>query len=287
MGNRQAVLIMAHDNLWSLKELIKSLDSTYFDIFVHIDLKSKIKRENVSNLCRFSRLFVYKNFDISWGHYSQVNCELFLLKNALSEGEYSYFHLISGVDLPIKSNKEIYSFFENSQKEFIHFESEKLPSDKESYYRNYNFNMENYKKSFFYKFINKVGLLMQHILLIKINQEVEFCTGANWFSITRECASFIVSREDSIYKIYKYTRSPDESFVQTIVYNSKFKNRLYNNNFDDNYDACKRLIDWKRGNPYIFRISDYESIISSPCFFARKFDERVDKKIIEKIVKSR
>ena len=32
-----------------------------------------------------------------------------------------------------------------------------------------------------------------------------------------------------------------------------------------------RLIDWKRGRPYVFRLNDFDEIINSPAMFARKF----------------
>ena len=44
-----------------------------------------------------------------------------------------------------------------------------------------------------------------------------------------------------------------------------------------------RHIDWKRGKPYIFRNDDFDELISSNCMFARKFDEKIDNEIIEKI----
>ncbi|MBQ7217133.1 MAG: hypothetical protein IJS39_14240 [Synergistaceae bacterium] len=44
-----------------------------------------------------------------------------------------------------------------------------------------------------------------------------------------------------------------------------------------------RLIDWKRGKPYVFRISDLEAIKNSEAMFARKFDDKVDAEIVRKI----
>ena len=33
-----------------------------------------------------------------------------------------------------------------------------------------------------------------------------------------------------------------------------------------------RLIDWKRGNPYVFGIEDLEELMECDYMFARKFD---------------
>ena len=51
-----------------------------------------------------------------WG----VNAELLLLKKAVSVGSYQHYHLLSGADLPIKTQEQIVSFFEaNKDKENI------------------------------------------------------------------------------------------------------------------------------------------------------------------------
>ncbi len=65
---------------------------------------------------------------VSWGGYSQVQCEILLLKEAI-EHNYDYYHLMSGVDLPIKTNKEIHEFFiKNKGKEFISFDKKATKS---------------------------------------------------------------------------------------------------------------------------------------------------------------
>ena len=43
------------------------------------------------------------------------------------------------------------------------------------------------------------------------------------------------------------------------------------------------MIDWKRGNPYVYRDEDFKQLISSNQLFARKFSWNVDKNIILKI----
>lgn len=66
--------------------------------------------------------------------------------------------------------------------------------------------------------------------------------------------------------------------------NSPFKDNLYMPNCNNNHNACVRLIDWQRGNPYIWRSEDFEQIKYSSCMFARKFDTNVDSEIVDKIL---
>ena len=77
--------------------------------------------------------------------------------------------------------------------------------------------------------------------------------GANWFSITDELASYIVTHEKWINKQFNYKLCPDESSVQSLIQNFKFMEHLYHKETDENYVACLRYIDWNRGNLYVLR----------------------------------
>lgn len=68
--------------------------------------------------------------------------------------------------------------------------------------------------------------------------------------------------------------------------NSPFRENIWHPQADDDYRSIMRLIDWKRGNPYVFHSSDYNELITSPMLFARKFDERVDEGIIEDLARN-
>ena len=113
---KQAILIIAHNNFGTLEKIIECLDSDYFDLYVHIDLKSKnFNLEELSKIPKKSKIYIYNKYNVRWADFSQVECELFLLKQAVSNGIYTYFHLISGVDMPLKSPKAIYDFFEKNK----------------------------------------------------------------------------------------------------------------------------------------------------------------------------
>lgn len=68
-------------------------------------------------------------------------------------------------------------------------------------------------------------------------------------------------------------------FVQTLLWNSPFKDRIYSTK--DEFEGCMRLIDWNRGDPWIWKDEDLETLIKSDRMFARKFSSKVDRKIID------
>lgn len=285
MKSREAVLIMAHNNINILKKTMKLLDSEYFDLYIHIDKKSDIELQELCNVCLKSKVYLFKKIEIRWADYSQVECEIFLLEQAI-KNKYTYYHLISGVDMPIKSAKEIFDFFENSnKKEFITFQGDTIEKNKLEWIKYYYFFGRISKNNKLIKVIEHMSIVIQK--LIGINRikkrKIKYMNGDNWFSITHELAKYIISKKSTLYDQYKYTKSPDEIFIQTIIYNSKFIKKLYKNNYNDNHEDCMRKIDWARGRPYIFKNSDFKELIDSDCMFARKFDEKIDEKIIDAI----
>lgn len=100
---RHAFLIIAHNNPFTFQTLIELLDDKDNDIFIHIDKKVNIK-DFQSIKCNYSQLiFINNRKDVRWGDFSQIECELELYQYAYNYGKYEYFHLLSGVDLPIKT----------------------------------------------------------------------------------------------------------------------------------------------------------------------------------------
>lgn len=288
MSKKHAYLIMAHNKFDMLCHLLKLLDDERNDIYLHIDLKAKdVPYEEIKKSVNSSKLTIVKRIDVIWGSFTQIECEMELIKSATNNGDYQYLHLLSGLDLPIKSQDEIHNFFDiNNGKEFIDLEEQ---NDNDVHIRSrcrYYWLFQHYNgrrtKTSIYKYLEGFSIRIQKILHInRIPKNVVIKKGANWFSITGKFAKYLVENEEKVNKMFKFSFCSDEVFMQTILYNSDFRNNLYISN--DNEPVSRRLIDWKRGNPYIFRKEDFNMIKSSNCMFARKFDKEVDSDIIFEI----
>ncbi len=284
-----AYLIMAHNNIYILNTIIEMLDFDNNDIYIHIDKKSKIDLNKINTNTNFSKVYFINSLDVRWGHFTQVQCEIDLLKAALKNG-YDYYHLLSGADLPIKNHEYINRFFcRYNGREFIHFDSKTIKKDFDERVRYYYF-FQRYIKCFkskyiniLFAFLNKCAVKVQKILKINRNRNVKVQKGANWFSITHELANYVVQNERWIRKTFKYTANPDELFLQSLIANTKYEDRLYNTSYDNSCDLNQRYVDWNRGHPYIWRNYDFEELMASKCIFARKFDENVDIEIVKKI----
>ena len=286
-----AYMIIAHNQFELLEKLIKALDDERNDIFVHIDAKVKdFDFDRFKALTKYSRVvFTPERVNITWGDFSQVKCEMLLLKTAVEnenkDKPYSYFHLLSGVDLPIKTNDYIHNFFEeNNSKEFIHFTSEDT-TVAESRIMYYHFFRK--KRNTFYKIIAQVALRLQRVFGVNRLKKsgIKAQKGCNWFSITGDFAHYVYNHLNEYERIFRYSYCADEVFIQTVFINSPFADNLFLNDINNHY-ACVRHIDWNRGTPYVFRSEDYDELMNSKCFFARKFDLSVDSEIVDIIVES-
>lgn len=287
-----AFMIIAHRQFDLLAKLITALDDERNDIFVHIDAKVRdFDFEKFKVLPKRSRIYFTPRIGVTWGDFSQVKCELILLaevdKMQKSGRAYDYVHLISGADLPIKSNNQIHAFFkENNGLQFVHFTDDKATKESENRIRYYH--LFRRRRNLFTKILAQIALRVQMLCGVNRlkNKNIKVQKGCNWFSITGAFAAYIAQASKPLEKILRFSYCGDEVFVQTALLNSPFADDVYMKNCGNNHLACARLIDWQRGNPYVFKMQDFDLIKNSPAMFARKFDMDVDSEIIDKVLKS-
>lgn len=289
---KHAYCIIAHSDLYCLQKLISCLDDPRNDIFIHFDNKSNLFDENID--ARYSNLYILpkeKSKDIRWGAYSLVEAEIEILMLAKSKNNYAYYHLLSGQDLPIKSQDWIYHFFSRLPEgtNLIGFK-DYTDKDRRNMLKRvvpfhlFKNNLRSHNKliKICCRSIEEISSHIQRILGMRISHDVEYRKGCNWVSITDEFTDYLLSKRNFIRTIFEKSILCDELFVQTIAWNSSFRSTIYN--YDEEYNGCMREIDWNRGNPYIWKENDFEHLIKSDKLFARKFSSTIDKRIINRIV---
>ncbi len=285
--DRHAYLLMIHESSMVLQNLLQLLDCSWNDIYIHIDKKAKgVDAKQIESLVKQSNVYFVKRHRIYWGDNSMLLAELELLRAAVKRS-YCYYHLLSGADLPIKTKEEIYDFFHvHSGKEFIHFGTESYQNAIQSRYQVYHFFMKGLGRKRNRKLWNLAetySLAIQRRLHIDRRKEISYAGGAQWFSITHSFVCYIIQQYKRYAYVWRFTQITDELWLQTMCMDSEYRKRLYIPGFVDDYRACVRFIDWKRGNPYVFHEQDIEELLQSECMFARKFDETIDKGIIQKL----
>ena len=286
---RHAYLILAHHHFAQLRKLIELLDDPRNDIYVHVDAKAAFDPEEWRGVCRHSALvFLEHRIRVSWGGVSIMRSELALLREALVHGGYDYYHLLSGMDLPIKDQDTIHSFFDrHSGTEFLNFWNFKKTTRSRFHYYTLFPEGAGY---FWTNLANNIFKGLQMAVGYKINRDVDFRFASQWFSITESLARYVVSKEEWLEKVFRHTNTCDEIFLATLVWNSPFREHLYVKEPVEEHvvnESNMRFIDWTRGesirHPWTFRLEDWDLLMSVPHFWARKFDDSVDGRIVDRI----
>lgn len=288
--NKHAYLIMAHDDPGLLETLIKLIDAPYNDIYLHIDIKAKLDLEQIKLWVNESKLCLIERMDVRWGDYTQTECEIRLLSEAVKT-PHSYYHLLSGHDLPIKHRKEIYDFFEqNAGVEYIAYNRPQISDGALG-------GIIRYRGVFKNSRLEHYSQMIQNKLKIdrRKKHDLTYMKGSNWFSITHELAEYVVANKALCKKVFRFTRNSDEVFLQTLAYNSDFKKRLCTDFCDLNYRVLEsdkamanyRTMDWPDelgdAHPKVLTLSDLPALKKSKAFWARKFDSRTDSEIIREL----
>ncbi|WP_461215927.1 beta-1,6-N-acetylglucosaminyltransferase [Lacticaseibacillus sp. GG6-2] len=286
---KHAFLIIAHNHLKLLNELLSVLDDPRNDIFLHIDKKAPDSYKQGINVdLKYSHVYFSERVNVHWGAFSQIESEIAVLTTATNTGHYEYYHLISGVDLPIKTQDQIHQFFDQMHgQELVQFQQPVIAPEKLSRVRRYAwFQEHDVRHNFFYSQVQRVTMIIQSLL--KVNRikktTLEFQMGSNWFSITDDLARYVLAQTPKILPYFKHTQCADELFLQTIVVNSKYKDRLYHREFDDSKLGNMRFIEWVNHAPRDLTIEDFDILKRSELLFARKFNPDTDSAIIEAVL---
>ena len=279
-NRKHAWLIMAFHKFDQLQILLDLLDDPRNDIYLHVDKRNRSFDASGIRL-KHAGLFLLDRMATHWGADDTVICELNLLQ-AAGRHHYAYYHLLSGVDLPIKTQEEIHEFFRvHAGEEFIDFqedcdvEAEFGPRIRHYFYlfaytgRDYNL-WTNFLRS-----LENISIWFQDRLHIRREWYFPLAKGANWFSITDALVQYVLSVRELAEKQYTRSYCADELLIQGLALKSPCREHIVND--------CLRCIDWNRGSPYVFREEDYDALMASPKLIARKFDIQTDRRIIEKI----
>ena len=278
---RHAWLILTHGNFAILEKQLRFLDSENADFFIHVDAKADFDEERFSAVTERSRVTFVPRRRISWGHFAIAEAELELLR-AAAPGRYDYYHLLSGVDVPVKPRAYIEEYFTRAPgTNYVNFLAPEI-SRADLYRVMFYYPMQRYniRKPAVRRALRNFSAAVQLGFGVdrtrRLPDGFAFQKGAQWFSITHALAAYLLEKESEIRGIFSDTYCPDEMFVQTEIINSPFRDTLPENAFCNDYASCLRYVDWERGNPYTFTDADLAELLSTPetALFARKFDYR-------------
>ena len=278
---KHAYLIMAHNEPEILSFLVSLLDDARNDIYIHWDIKSGEKPRLAT--CHASLNWTQRQVDVRWADFSMVDAEYVLFEEANANGPYAYYHLISGTDLPAKSQDYIHDYCEKHQgQEFIGFAN---PSQGEIEWRTQHrfiFTKDLRNTSLLKRVLRQVYCKIQDLAHYQRNRNIVVKKGPQWVSVTQDFVAYLLEKKNWVFNHFNHTFCPDEMFIPTLCWNSPFKEKVFSLN--DEFGSCKRYIKWVNGELLPIEDSDINNIKQTESWFARKFSSK-DAALVNEIKK--
>lgn len=293
-----AILLLCHKNAEQINLFLETLKHPDIEFFIHMDKKADIinqliKRQDIHVLPDDLRV------DVRWSGFSMIEATLNLLKEAYKTTRFDYYWLCSGQDFPLKSPGQIIEYF--SKHVGRNFISLRPSYNYQNDHHENHLNKRNVMKypeflmdrTFTKRLLKRLYIEISggwnstyHIFRRKDKfSTIPFYFGPQWIAITNSFARWLLSylSDNPWYEEgYKSSLTPDESFFQTLLMASPYKNTRHD---------YLHYIDWSekpgkpRNSPNTLTLADYDKMMESGYLMARKFDMDVDKGIIYKLMK--
>lgn len=288
-----AYIIVSHFNLEQTLRLFNRLNQkdTFFVFHVSKKCEPQYYEKLYAALKNQKNCLFSKRVNVIWGGFSLVQAVLNAIDTLIeSNYNFDYVFLLSGQDYPLKSLNQIIQILSEKQgKQFMEF----IPFSKLNHIIDwldkYHFWVGGFRfwhphqrsdnmiiaiyNFIFFLFLPKNRKLPEGFVPYK---------GSTWWTLSKDCIEFIHQQTQSpdgekLIRYFKNTWHPAELFFQTFLMNSKYQNEIINDDL--------RFILWPDGkddgHPKILTDADYNDIISSDRLFGRKFDSRVNEKILD------
>lgn len=281
---RTAYILLAHKNPFQVNAFLRQiLRDEEAEVFIHIDKKGM---EILANrIVKDPRIEILQEaVDVTWGDFSVTEATLRLLRRTVQSGRhYDFVCLRSGQDLLVKTGFPDY-LAANRGRSFMAYEKVERTS------RRASFVLSRWPRSSRRRYDGLHPSRLLRALLIRCygwgfnllpnRQALPDCmdlyTGSQWFCLDFQLVKYIVDYVDNngwYLRLFENSLVPDEWFFHTIVLNSSMAHHVANDHL------C--FMKWDGQHPLLLTKYDIPAIDQSGQFFARKFDERADRVVVE------
>ncbi|CAA7196939.1 beta-1,6-N-acetylglucosaminyltransferase [Chryseobacterium potabilaquae] len=266
---RIAYFIMIHHKPETFKEMFEKIYSRDQFYLVHIDKKAKeeFTEEIQMYLVGFPNVYILESMSIVAGGFRMIQAELNAMEYLLNvSGEWDYFINLSGEDYPLKSQNIIRQFLtSNNGRNYIFFYDQK-------FYRPDTFQrIQNH----FTELTHKISSL---IYKREFMEGVTPYIGGKWFIFTKKTCVFLTNNKKvmDFEDYYLHTLLPAESFFQTVLMNTVFKDIIVN-------DDKRASLEKKYFNKNQYYTEFIEALKTSNQLFIRKVNNETNQNIIKYI----
>ncbi len=274
-----AHLLLVHQKPGQVARLVKRLYHSNSVIFIHVDKKANLSDFTESIPPAAHIRYIKKRESIRWGAFSMVRATLSSFKEIINyDKHFDFIDLRSGADYVLKPINEIHDYLSKHKgRSFIAFEYPNSPWLVEAHKRVNTYQLIDYDfkgKYFLQKLVNRITKRRD------VPMDMELSGGSQWFTMSidhvKYCLAF-VTRNPAFVRFFKHTWIPDELFFHTILVNSVYSESIVNDNH--------LYVDWSENkfNPKVLTSANFEHLIASNKWYARKFDITVDESLLDKL----
>ena len=288
---RIAYLIITHQNLGQFKRLFRAAYASDNLYLVHVDVKSEptYHRGVADFLAAYPNTRVMPSANCRWGGYSMVDIELQAVRQLLEwNDDWKFFVNLSGQDFPLKTQAEIKAFLDGREdnnfitvfdEEFIGRWVNPYPLFRPRQTSRNHLNAHTRVERYYWEVPHSSRILYLPLIKRPFINGATWYAGWQWCLLNREFCEYVChSPEVEKYvRFFRHSFIPDESFFQTVIMNSPYRDTVVN-------DYLRTIIMLPKGVK-IFRESDYDFLAKSSGLIARKFNEAVDTIIIDRLEK--
>ncbi len=261
---RHAYLILAHNEFGVLERLVHALDDERNDIFIHID--KRVRTLPFLSRSKGKLVLLQNRIKTYWGDSSLMKAEILLLQTARESGEYAYYHIISGVHFPLKSQDECHGFFDSHYPKSLLMTMETSREEMAYKIGRYHFFVPFLAPKGSFK-ANIANFLWRGLLYIQKPFPTRNLKGievkaSQWCSITDGAADYILAHKKEALARFTHTFCCDEYFIPSLLYEGQLA-----------YESVPELmyVRFRRYSPRVLTIDDFSDLMESECLFARKF----------------
>jgi hypothetical protein len=270
---RIAYVVSAYKNPEHLARLVGRLHTGHDTTFVvHVDRKTdaRVYDSMRERLDVHDRVTFLPRHACHWGGFGHVRASLKGIAEVRGSGwDPDYVILLSGQDYPIKPNAYVQEFLERGEGKsfFLHFP---LPTDSWTHGGLDRIQRWHWR----YR-----GLHLWLPLRRTLPGGLSPWGGSAYWIVSRSALRTIaefVEANPSYVRFFRHVDIPDELFFQTILLNSREAERCV--------DFRLHYTEWSRSPaPAILTRDDFPHLVESTCLFARKFDQSVDREVLDLI----
>lgn len=294
-----AIIVFAHHKPDQLVRLLSVLRHPQVWVYLHLDRQAQVAPfEQAFSEAGVSDVVMLRRYAHKWGSPGIVDATVEGLRRGIEDG-CGYFLLISGQDFPLIPASQIVDFAERAGSR-SYVESFPLPTpvwrlggrDRTDFY---SYTILGRRATCIPRgedasILNWKGQILNQLLRVRsaFKPRRSFPAyarpygGSNWLNLSRAAVEYVLRFMDEHpdYRCYhEHTLIPSEVFFHSIVAVPDFAD-LYEVADDD-----LRFTIWPENSshPRTLKVDDLPAMEGSGKLFARKFDEEVDRAVLERL----